>query len=278
MKYKLMCIDVDGTLVDSNKDLPLENKMAIQEACRAGLKIAIASGRAPGSVQEILNDLGIKGYGICLNGSFINDGNIEISRSVFSDEQVDIIRKVVEKYDVRAFFAAPTLSVTNKTPFGGWLKAIQKSVAKQKQLIVCDNHNLKEGLDKYHGSLLKVSIMEEDDDTYQMVRKELEDVFIFDVAKSDTHYIDVTIKGINKSKGVKDLAKYLNIDLTEVICIGDNENDIEMIKVAGLGVAMAGSCEELLDICDVVTLSNDECGVAKVIYDYVFKKKHTLNV
>lgn len=272
MKYKLMCIDVDGTLVDSNKELPLENKKAIQEACHAEIKIAIASGRAPGSVQEILDDLGIKGYGICLNGSFINDENIEISRSVFSDEQVDIIRKIVEKYDVRSFFAAPTLSVTNKEPSGNWLKAIQKSVAKQKQLIICNNNNLKEGLDKYRGSLLKVSIMEEDDDTYLKVRKELEDTFIFDVAKSDTHYIDVNIKGINKSKGVKDLAKYLNIDLDDVICIGDNENDIEMIKVAGIGVAMANSCEKLLDICDVVTSSNDECGVAKVIYDYVLKE------
>lgn len=272
MKYKLMCIDVDGTLVDSNKDLPLANKRAIQEACRAGLKIAIASGRAPASVQEILNDLGIKGYGICLNGSFINDGNKVISKSEFSDTQVNVIRKIVEKYDVRSFFAAPTLSVTNKEPSGNWLKAIQKSVAKQKELIVCNNNNLKEGLDKYRGSLLKVSIMEEDDYTYQEVRKELEDVFIFDVAKSDTHYIDVNIKGINKSKGVKDLAKYLNIELSQVICIGDNENDIEMIKVAGLGVGMANSCKKLLDVCDTVTLSNDECGVAKVIYEYVLKE------
>lgn len=269
MKYKLMCIDVDGTLVNSSKELPKENIKAIQEACKTGIKIAIASGRAPASVKEILDDLGIEGYGICLNGSYIIYENKEVSRYAFSDEQVDIIRKTVEKYDVRSFFAAPTLSVTNKEPSGGWLKAIQKSVAKQKELVVCDNGGLKNELENYRGSLLKVSIMEENDDTYQKVRKELEDTNIFDVAKSDTHYIDVNIKGVNKSRGVKDLTQYLNIDLSEVICIGDNENDIEMIKVAGLGVAMANSCKELLEICDTVTLSNDECGVAKVIYDYV---------
>lgn len=269
MKYKLMCIDVDGTLVDSNKDLPKENIKAIQEAHKAGLKIAIASGRAPASIREILDDLGVEGYGICLNGSYIIDGNKEVSRYVFTDEQVDIIRKIVGKYDVRSFFATSTLNVTNKEPSGGWLKAIQKSVVKQKELVVCNNDELKNKLDNYSGSLLKVSIMEEDDDTYQKVRKELENTNIFDVAKSDTHYIDVNIKGINKSRGVKDLAQYLNTDLSEVICIGDNENDIEMIKVAGLGVAMANSCKELLEICNTVTSSNDECGVAKVIYDYV---------
>jgi Cof subfamily protein (haloacid dehalogenase superfamily) len=271
MKYKLMCIDIDGTLFDSNKDLPEENKKAIQEAYKAGMKIAIASGRASASVREVLEDLGIRGYGICLNGAYIIDGNKEVSKYAFSDKQVGIIRKIVEKYDVRSFFATPILSVTNKPPFGGWLQAIQKSVAKQKELVICNNYELKNQLEDYRGFMLKVSIMEEDDRTYQKVREELEGANIFDVAKSDTHYIDVNVKGVNKSKGVKDLAQYLNIDLSEVICIGDNENDIEMIKVAGLGVAMSNSCEKLLEICDTVTLSNDEYGVAKVIYDYVLK-------
>lgn len=269
MKYKLICIDVDGTLVDSNKNLLEENIKAIQEAYKAGLKIAIASGRAPASIKEILDDLEIKGYGICLNGSYIIDGDKEVSRYVFDDGEVDIIREIVEKYNVRSFFATPILSVTNKAPSGGGLNAIQKSVAKQKALIVCNNDELKNKLNNYHGSFLKVSVMEENDNIYKKVREELENANIFDVAKSDTHYIDVNIKGINKSKGVKDLAQYLNIDLSEVICVGDNENDIEMIKVAGLGVAMANSCKEVLEICDTVTLSNDECGVAKVIYDYV---------
>lgn len=269
MKYKLMCIDVDGTLVDSNKDLSRENIMAIQEAWKSGLKIAIASGRAAASVQEILDDLGIEGYGICLNGSYIVDRNNEVSRYAFNDTHVEIIRKIVEKYDVRAFFATPAFNVTNKEPDGGWLKAIEKSVVKQKKVVVCNTEELKNELKKHSGLLLKVSIREEDDNTYQKVRKELEDIRLFDVAKSDTHYIDVNIKGINKAKGVRDLAEYLNIDLSEVICVGDNENDIGMIKTAGLGVAMANSCKELLNICDAVTLSNDECGVAKVIYDYV---------
>lgn len=271
MKYKLMCIDVDGTLVDSKKELPKENKRAIQEACKEGVKIAIASGRSPSAVKEILDDLEIEGYGICLNGAYIIHGNKEVSRYAFRDEEVNIIRKIVENHDVRAFFSTSVSNITNRMPTGAWLEAIQKSVVKQKQTIVCENQELKNELENHRGLILKASIVEEDDNKYIKVRKELQATKLFDVAKSDTHYIDINIKGINKSKGVKDLAQYLNIDLSEVICVGDNENDIEMIKVAGLGVAMANSCKELLEICDTVTLSNDECGVAKAIQDYVLK-------
>lgn len=272
MRYKLLCVDVDGTLVNSNKELPIENKKAIQEAFKAGINIAIASGRSPGSVQEILDELEVEGYGICLNGSYIKHDNKEISRFVFNKNEIYKVCEIVKKYDVKAFFSTPFLNITNKTPSANWLKAIQKSVVRQKELIVCNNENLEEVLEEYSEIILKVSIMEENSDTYNKIKKDLEATGIFDVAKSDNHYVDVNVKGINKSKGVKDLAEYLNIDLSEVICIGDNENDIDMIKIAGLGVAMKNSCKKLLEICDEVTSSNDDFGVAKVIYDYLLKR------
>lgn len=272
MKYKLMCIDVDGTLVDSNKELPEENKIAIQEAYKAGVKIAIASGRSISAIKELLDELGIDGYGVCLNGAYVKYKDVEISKFIFKKEQIDMVRKIVEKHNVRAFFSALELNITNKEPSDQWLVAIQKSVARQRKLIVSTNENLKQNLEKYEDEILKVSIKEEDEELYKIVRLELEALGIFDVAKSDNHYIDVNVKGINKAKGVTDLAKYLDIDLSEVICIGDNENDIEMIKVAGLGIAVKNACKEVLEICNEVTVSNDECGVAKVIYDYILNK------
>ena len=83
--------------------------------------------------------------------------------------------------------------------------------------------------------------------------------------------MDINIKNTNKATAVRDLAKYLGIELAETICIGDNENDIEMIKKAGVGIAMANACDELLEVCDHVTTSNDEYGIAKAMYEYVLK-------
>lgn len=265
MKYKLICIDVDGTLLNSHKEIPKENIEAINKAYESGVSIAIASGRGPWSVKELINEIGVCGYRICLNGAYVIDDDVEISKSVIDNDKVNTILDVINKYDVRAFFATSTLNITNKNLLMNNLK----SVVNQKDFIVSSGSKLKKELEKHNGSILKVSIMEENNEIYKKVRQSFEETGLFQVEKSDVNYLDVNIKGINKSKGVKELARYLNIDLSEVICIGDNENDIDMIKDCGLGIAMANACKELIEISDAVTVSNDECGVAKAIYDYI---------
>ncbi|MCO7124715.1 HAD family hydrolase [Sporolactobacillus shoreicorticis] len=269
-RYKLMCIDVDGTLVDSTKNLPDENKKAIQSAHRAGVKIAIASGGSPSAVREVFDSLDIDGYGICLNGAFVKDDDYEVSKYAFNEEQVTTIRALSEQFDVQTFFTTPLLNITNRAVGDSQMNTLQKSVVRQNGLIVCsDQYNLERELNTHIGSILKASIKEPNEDKYRKVRKALERTKLFDVAKSDTDFIDVNMRGVNKSVGVRDLANYLNIDSSAILCVGDNENDIEMIKAAGMGVAMANACAELLKVSDAVTLSNDECGVAKVIYDYI---------
>lgn len=265
-EYKLVCIDVDGTLVNSNKEIPAENIKALKKACESGIAIAIASGRSPWSVKALLDELGISGYGICLNGAYVVDGNIEILRSEIDHDRVRKISEIVNKYDVKAFFSAPTINITNK-PIAA---ENFNSVVNQKEFIVCSNYDkLKHELNKYDNSILKVSILEEDTEKYIKIREEFEKTNLFQVEQSDINYLDINTRGINKFIGVKKLAEHLNLDLSQVICIGDNENDIDMIKNCGLGIAMANSCKKLIDICDTVTLSNDDCGVAQAIYDYV---------
>ncbi|MCO7124670.1 Cof-type HAD-IIB family hydrolase [Sporolactobacillus shoreicorticis] len=273
-KYKLMCIDVDGTLMDSNKDLPEINRKAIREAHSHGIKIAVASGRSPSSVQELIDTMGIQGYAICLNGAYtyIDDHKQKqvISRYALNKNQVNKVASVIDKYNARVFFSTSTSNITNKSVTDTQVTKIQKSVAGHRRLIVCNQREkLAEELATHSGSILKASIMEPDEKKYYKIRLELEAAQLFNVAQSDLNYIDVNRRGVNKAIGVSDLANHLNIDLSCVICVGDNENDIQMIKSAGMGVAMANACHELLKVSDAVTLSNDECGVAKVIYDYV---------
>lgn len=124
---------------------------------------------------------------------------------------------------------------------------------------------------KYEKEILKVSIYEPDFKVYEKVRKEIAENDSLSVVISDINYLDVNEKGIDKASGVKNLAKYLDIELLDVICIGDNENDIEMIQEAGLGIAMENACDELLQVCDYVTTSNDNYGVAKAINKYIIK-------
>jgi hydroxymethylpyrimidine pyrophosphatase-like HAD family hydrolase len=78
-------------------------------------------------------------------------------------------------------------------------------------------------------------------------------------------------KGITKAYGISLLAKDLGIEQEEVMCIGDEENDLPMIEYAGIGVAMANAISRVKEIADVVTDSNEEDGVAKVVEKYVLR-------
>lgn len=140
-------------------------------------------------------------------------------------------------------------------------------MVKQKNYIISSNDTIKYELVKHE--ILKVSIYEPNFKLYEKVRKEIQEIYDFAVVSSDINYLDVNVKNTNKATRVRDLVKYLGIELSETICIGDNENNIEMIKEAGLGVAMANSCKKLIDFCDIITESNDNCGVAKVINKYI---------
>lgn len=184
-------------------------------------------------------------------------------------EQVNKICDVVLKYNICAFFSTESLNITNKEIGIN----MQNSVVKQKNYIISSNDIIKSELMKYEKETLKVSIYEPDFKIYEEVRKEIEKNDNLSAVSSDINYLDINVKSINKSSGVKTLAKYLDIQLSDVICIGDNENDIEMIKEVGVGVAMANSCDELLEVCDYVTTSNDDYGVAKVINKYIIKSE-----
>lgn len=180
-------------------------------------------------------------------------------------EQVKNICKIVVKYDLCAFFSTDEFNnVSKKLDF-----RFKDSVVEQKGYIISSNQQIEFDLKRYENEILKVSIFEEDLKKMEIVREEISKESNLIAACSDSNYLDINIKNTNKGSAVKFLAEYLGIDLKEVIGIGDNENDLNMVKEAGLGVAMANSCKVVKENCDVITESNNDCGVAKIINQYI---------
>ncbi len=95
----------------------------------------------------------------------------------------------------------------------------------------------------------------------------------YNVVKSAPFFLEVLNKKAHKGAAVKKLAEHLGIDQSEVMAIGDNENDLTMVEYAGIGVAMANATENVRNMADVITASNEEDGVAKVINEYVLQTK-----
>jgi Cof subfamily protein (haloacid dehalogenase superfamily) len=90
-----------------------------------------------------------------------------------------------------------------------------------------------------------------------------------DCFKSQNYILEIVPTGINKGEAIKFLAQHYNIDISEVIAIGDDENDISMIMAAGLGVAMKNAKSCVKEVADYITSSNEENGVGKVINEFI---------
>lgn len=270
MKYKLLCIDVDGTLACDDKSISRQNIEALKKADKAGIRIAIASSRTPNSLNEIFKQIGVSPLLICLNGAYLEDDGKAILKHTLTKEQLEKAYQVIVENKTYAAFSTPQFSIRNNDVSNSWKKQLEKGSLKADFIIAKDQDDYQNLVFEYAQDIVKISILERDKGKYQKVRKELEELDLYAVAMSDIDYVDVTDKQVTKGSAVKELAKYLSIDVNEVICIGDNENDLEMLEVAGLAVAMKNATKTIREKADVISdFDNNHHGVADVIEKYI---------
>jgi len=273
MKYKLLCIDVDGTLARDDKSISQVNKDALKKVNDLGIKIAIASGRAPMSVKSILDDIKIPKIAICLNGTYVIAGENVVSSRFFTQEQLDKAFEIVSSFDTNATFNTPHVSVRSHDVSKEWKKQIENGSLKADYILAHTKEEYKKLIYQYGKEVVKVSILERDNRKYEEIKKAFEDTGLYSVAKSDIDYVDITAKDSTKGQGVIQLAKYFNIPLEEVVCIGDNENDFEMLQCAGLSIAMENAVKSIKEVADMVTLDNNHDGVAYAIEHMILEEK-----
>ncbi len=275
--YKLICIDLDGTLLDShtleNKYMVSEvNKKAILDALDAGIQVAIVSGRPNCFTTRIRSQISDQLGHITFNGAYYRVGN-KTQTFPIDTTATKRLANIVKENQMGAYFKNKNLSLYTKADNG---------------ILDYDNYKaetpLKDQMDmRYHVDVdaylqtkemevLKIMVLNEEESVFQKVSKEI---------MADTSGLRVfqypdflEMSSIHTSKGnaVVNVCKELDIDMKDVVCIGDNYNDIPMFKVAGLSVAMGNAVTEIQELCDVVTKTNKEGGVAHAIYEYVLNK------
>ena len=271
MSYKLICIDVDGTLFGENGTIPDENIRAIEEAYKKGVEIVISTGRIYSNAVQISKRINVKSPVIASNGAVVKDWNKgkSIFHSYLKPEEYERLLELISKHKLVAHFYTMDKLITY-TAIGSAVAYIYKfkNLSKSNKIYVDPTLTLKslrKKLKKYDGHVMKCIIYSLDKDRITNFRKDIEATTDMAVFGAGSYSLEIGPKGISKGNAVKELASYLNIDLKDVICIGDNENDIEMIKNAGLGVAMGNAVEQLKEVADYVTDSNINAGVGQVI-------------
>lgn len=270
--YKLLCTDMDGTLLNDDKVISERNLKAIKLAHEKGVKIAVCTGRLFTSADYFSELLGVKSPVIASNGAYIREKDRDevIYKGILGKEKSRVILKVFRKYNIYPHFYTSDIIFTQKLIHSSlaYMQA-NKKLPKDKQIRVELVHDWESVFCKYEDEILKAVAVDEDEKKIKLAKEELRSTKEFEVVSSLHNNFEVMNKGISKGRAVEILASFYGINRDEVICIGDNENDLSMIEYAGLGVVMGNAEEEIKSIAKFVTDTNNNDGVAKVIAKFI---------
>lgn len=287
--YKLIAIDLDGTLLNSYGEITKENRQAIKYAIDKGVKVVLASGRDPQTMKKISLDLGINNYLIAGNGASVYD--IEKQENIYEkyikkEKALKIIKKCKENsiffnlytdkgiiteslnYNVKVFNSENNHKSLEKQTNIEIVNDIE-AYAKNNELnilkiIICDEskiifNNIIQKLKKISG----VEVLDVEHMSKKIIKIGTEDIGV------EYYYTEVSSKNVDKWNSIEFLINKLDIKPHEVICIGDNINDKKMVENAGVGIVMKNSALSAQKIGDFVTEDNNSNGVEKAIYQYI---------
>ncbi|SDO47942.1 Cof-type HAD-IIB family hydrolase [Alkalicoccus daliensis] len=261
--YKLVAIDLDGTLLTDDLQIPPATVAAIQQAAEAGTVVTIATGRMFPSAKLIALQLGINVPLITYQGALIKDVNekeVMYERNIAPDVANTLIKIARERNIHLQVYQDDILYGAEEN---------EKLVTYAGKVKV--PYMIEPDLTKLTQKRMTKLLFIEDPAYLDELQLELQELLgdKAHIAKSKRHYLEITHPEANKGSALLHLAKQMGIAQSETIGIGDNHNDFELVATAGLGVAMGNAVQELKDIAQYTTLSNNEEGVLHVLEKFV---------
>lgn len=274
MKCKLVCVDMDGTLLTSSKNVSEANKNAIKKAYKKGVEVVITTGRVFANADYYSKLIGVKSPIIASNGAIIRGKNNEIIyKNPMKIEKMEAILKVCRKLKIKVnFHTSNSIICGSKFVYilvkYLFLKSMRNSNNGKLELKYIPNY---ESLNKFINSneVIRCEIININSKRIGKLKSELKKLDGIEVVGSTDRNIEVTSKSVSKGNAVKILADTYHIKREEIITIGDSENDLSMIEYGGLGVVMGNGNEKAKRIADYITDTNYNDGVAKVINKFI---------
>ena len=260
MKYRLIAMDLDGTLNNDEKKITPRTRDALMAAQAAGIRLALASARpSPGLYKErdVLRMQEHRGVLMSYNGGRIVDaasGETLFETSMPMEAAREVLR-ALEKLPVTPILDdGRQFYVTDREGY-------KVDYECRNNGMTCDEvPNLADFL---HFAPVKI-LMSVDPEQIAAVQREIAALLPDDltVVQTAAFYLEVIPRAINKGQGILDICRALQMQPEEVVAFGDAENDIPMLRAAGVGVAMGNADPAVKAAADMVTLSNNEDGIA----------------
>ena len=268
MKYRMIVTDMDDTLLNSKGEVSPENREAIIGAQEKGVKFILASGRPTFAMKDIAKSLKLDEFGsymLSYNGAIITKCNdwSEWDKNTLSQEEAHQLYEFSVDNDVHiiTYLDDKVVSETESE----YIDVELELTGMPHKKVECFKSTVSQSVVK--------CIMLEEPAYLKTVEKKLKNKLgnEFSVAISKPFFLEVMKNGIDKGASLSKLAKHLGIGTDEIIAIGDSYNDITMLELAGLPVAVENAKSEVKDAAKYISLSNEEHGVAKVIDKFIFE-------
>jgi len=288
--YKLIAIDLDGTLLNSQGEISDENRLYLKKAIDKGINVVLASGRPIDSVENLSLEIGANKYLISGNGAVvygIQEKEILYNKFLSKAQVLNIIKMCKDNsiycnvyteneiiaeslnYNILFYYRENANKDEEKRTkiniVNDMYKYIESSqVEKYLKITVCDDSQL-----IFNSILRKLKTISDVDvlDVSHMSRKIIKDGT--ERIQIEYFYTEITNRNVNKWEAIKYIIEKDRINPEQVVGIGDNINDKEMIEYAGLGIAMGNSSPDVKAVAKIVVADNNSDGVAEAIKKYI---------
>lgn len=296
--YKLLALDMDGTLLSNNKKISKENITAIRKAKQKGVKVVIASGRSIQGIEKYLEELDLisdDNYSVVCSGALVMNNTKEevIKCDPISYDDFKYVFNLVKQLHINlnmysderilihsSNYFSEIDSIANNMPLQMTdFNYLKKDTLITKIMLINEDLSMVDEIQALYPSIVvkDIGIIAKkgfNKDLFMDMSK-LPKEFLerFTVSKVAPFIVEVMKKNSSKRSGIEKLSRELKIKPKEIICIGDSGNDKQMIEYAGLGVAMGNAFPEIKEIADYVTYTNEENGVAHVIDKFILNDR-----
>lgn len=269
MKIKLFVSDIDGTLLVEGKKISARNIASVKKMVDAGITVTVATGRMYRAALPIAHELNVNVPIITYNGALIKSVDGEIIHAEYIPE--NLVTEIVNFYEERGWYLQ-NYSEDNLyyAEYNDYTKFYETNQKVQGTAIGWDGMKEK----NFHVCKL-LSIADNETQTLQRMA-ELKKVFgdKIGVTKSTPIFTEIICPGVSKAAAVKILAEKLNIPRAEVMAIGDSDNDLPMLKAAGISVAMGNGTDEVKRSCDFITTPCEDDGFTYAVENFVFGRNN----
>jgi len=267
--YKLLVLDIDGTLLDKNGVISAEDRNALARVCDLGLPVSLSTGRVVQACLGIISQLSLDSYHIFFDGALVSNPNH--GKEIYI-QPIDkkVVKQAVEFAHLNGinleFYSADHYFVERET----WASDIRRDFYHTPPTVV-DISKLwrKERIIKGVLTLLSLEEKTRAEIFYLQFKDSLSFSWTKTPAYPEVDFINVLAPRVSKGEALRALASHLGISLTEIMAIGDGPNDISLLDSAGLAIAMGDAPDEVKAVADYVTLDVDHSGVAAAVNKFL---------